>query len=68
MFQGTCGFICIMGIKCMIYSKCKVINYNLIQITISMLEKLIIGEKYVLKLSLLNPPYLAQTNLILWVD
>lgn len=64
MFQGTCYFICQTTINCINAQYCRVSN-DKIEVKIS---QLVAGKKYVLRFSVLNPPYQGTKNMMLWVD
>lgn len=63
-FQGTCYFICNSSINCISAQYCRVSSTG-IQVKIG---QFIAGQKYVLRFSVLNPPYVATKNILLWVD
>ncbi len=63
-FQGTCYFICQSSVSCITAQYCTVTK-DKIQVKIAQMKT---ATKYVLRFSILNPPYQAIKNLLLWVD
>ncbi len=63
-FKGTCYFICQSTISCINAEYCTVTK-DRIQVKITQMNA---GEQYVLKLTVLNPPYQTIKNLLIWVD
>lgn len=53
VFQGTCYFVCQSTISCISAQYCRVSN-DKIEVKIG---QLVAGKKYVLRFSVLNPPY-----------
>jgi hypothetical protein len=63
-FQGTCYFICQSTISCINALSCNV-KADRIEVNIA---ELVMNQKYVLRLTVLNPPYEATKNFLLWSD
>ena len=63
-FHGSCYFICQNTITCIKAEYCK-LQGDRIEVKIT---EMIATKKYVLRFSVLNPPYQATKNFLLWVD